>query len=460
MDDVEYMSMKTFRDYQPNQALLFPVDLNEWLPKDHPAHFVNEVVENLDLSAIYDSYDELRGNPPYDPRMMVRIWIYAFMKGIRSSRKIETALYEDVGFRYLSANQQPDHWTISQFRKRHHKGLGSLFEQTVKMAQRAGLVKLRHVAIDGTKIKANASKHSAMSYAYMKKEEKRLREEIERILRESDEIDRLEDMEYGDKAGWELPEELSTPEKRLAAIKKAKAELEQEAREKAARQQDERRKEAESKGKTYKPRTDPKDAEPKPRDQRNFTDPESRIMLNSDKAFIQCYNAQASVDAESHIIVAADLDNQASDSTYLPGQLKQVMRNTGKRPKEVSADAGYYSQKNLEFVQGQGIEAFIPPNKVKHSEWRTQKAIRGRIPKNATPRYLMQRKLRTKRGRARYKLRQTSVEPVFGFIKQGLGLRQFLLRGKEKVRSMWKFTCAAHNLWKLYRAGVSLSPAV
>ena len=160
----------------------------------------------------------------------------------------------------------------------------------------------------------------------MKREEKRLREEIERILRESDEIDRLEDMEYGDKAGWELPEELSTPEKRLAAIKKAKAELEQEAREKAARQQDERRKEAESKGKTYKPRTDPKDAEPKPRDQRNFTDPESRIMLNSDKAFIQCYNAQASVDAESHIIVAADLDNQASDSTYLPGQLKQVMR--------------------------------------------------------------------------------------------------------------------------------------
>ena len=210
--------MKTFKEYQPGQALLFPVDLNEWLPKNHPTHFVNEVVGRLDLSGIYASYDELRGSPPYDPRMMVRVWVYALMKGVRSSRKIERALYEDVGFRFLSANQQPDHWTISEFRKRHHKALGGLFEQTVRMAAEAGLVKMGQVAIDGTKIKANASKHSAMSYAYMKKEKERLREEIERMLKEADETDRLEDEEYGEDSGWSLPPELSTPELSLIHI--------------------------------------------------------------------------------------------------------------------------------------------------------------------------------------------------------------------------------------------------
>lgn len=199
--------------------------------------------------------------------------------------------------------------------------------------------------------------------------------------------------------------------------------------------------------------------EPRPRDQRNFTDPDSRIMLGSDKAFIQGYNAQAAVDAETQIIVAADLGNQANDSTYLAGQVGQVVRNTGRRPKEVSADAGYYSGDNVGFLEEKEIQAFIPPEKVKHSEWRTRQPIRGRIPKNATRKYLMRRKLRTKEGRARYKLRQQSVEPVFGFIKQELGLRQFLVRGLEKVQSMWRFTCAAHNLWKMYRAGVSFSPA-
>ena len=451
--------MKTFKDYQPDQALLFPVDLNEWLPKGHPTHFVNDVVGRLDLSAIYASYDELRGSPPYDPRMMVKVWVYALMKGVRSSRKIERALYEDVGFRFLSANQQPDHWTISEFRKRHHKALGGLFEQTVRMAAEAGLVKMGQVAIDGTKIKANASKHSAMSYSYMKKEEERLRGEIERMLREAEETDRREDEEYGDDSGWELPKELRTPEGRLEAIKKAEAELEREARERFEREQAERRKEAESKGKTFKPAKDPEAAKPRPRDQRNFTDPDSRIMVSSDKAFIQGYNAQAAVDVKTQIIVAADLGNQANDSTYLPGQVEQVVRNTGRRPKEVSADAGYYSDPNVGLLEGKKIQALIPPEKVKHSEWRTQQPIRGRIPKNSSRKYLMQRKLRTKRGRARYKLRQESVEPVFGFIKEGLGLRQFLLRGLEKVRSMWKLTCAAHNLWKMYRAGANFSPA-
>jgi len=223
-----------------------------------------------------------------------------------------------VGFRFLSANQQPDHWTISEFRKRHHKALGGFLEQTVRLADKAGLVKLRHVAIDGTKIKANVSKHSAMSCGYMKKEEQRLREEIERMLREADEIDRLEDEEYGDESGWELPEGLSTREKRLEAIRRAKAELEREAREKLEREQAERRKKAESRGKKYRLEKDPGDGGPEDGDQWNFTDPDSRIMVNSDKAFIQGYNAQAAVDAETHIIVAADLGTpQANDSSYL-----------------------------------------------------------------------------------------------------------------------------------------------
>lgn len=409
--------------------MLFPPCINDWLPEDHPVHFFSEAVEQLDLSAIYDDYDELRGRPPYEPIMMVKILMYAISKGIRSSRKIERALYEDVGMRVLSGNQQPDHWTISEFRRWHHEVLGELFVQTVRLAQKAGLVKLNHVSTDGTKIKANASKHSAMSYGYIEKEEKRLCKEAEQILKDMEKTDQAEDKKYGDRRGDELPEELAAREKRQAAIKKAKAELEERAREKAAETQDKRRKEAKKKSKKYRPRKDIREVRPEARDQYNFTDPTSRIMLNSDKAFIQGFNVQATVDAETHIIVAADLSNQAADSPHFKSLLQQVEQNTGRRPKESSADAGYYSDEIVDFHKQNGIEAFIPPEKIKHSEWRTQKALRGRIPKNATQKYLMRRKLRTKYGRQRYKLRQTSVEPVFGFIKEGLGFRQFLLRG-------------------------------
>lgn len=455
------MSMKkTFRPYQPNQQFLLPPSLKDWLPDDHPVHFINEVVDRLDLSAIYNDYRERRGQPPYDPRMMVKILIYAMTKGIHSSRKIERALYEDVGLRYLSANQQPDHWTISDFRRRHIVALGDLFVQTVRLAQRAGLVKLNHVAIDGTKIKANASKHSAMSYARMEKEEKRLREEVRRMLEEMERNDQAEDELYGASNGYSLPEHLATAQKRLEAIEKAKAELEAEAREKAQRKQAEQKEKAEKQGKTHRPRKDPKKAKPKAREQRNFTDPDSRIMKDSDEAFIQGYNAQAVVNAQSQIIVAADLTNQAGDCPHLRGQVEQVKRNTGKKPKEVSADAGYYSDDNVQYLESQGITAFIPPDKVKHSEWRDQKSPRGRIPKNMALKDRMRRRLKTKRGRERYKLRQTSVEPTFGHIKEHMGLRQFLLRGLSKVRSYWRFVCAVHNILKLFTAGVRLAPAL
>lgn len=446
--------MKKFKTYQPNQILLLPPSIDEWLPEDHPAHYINEVVEKLDLSEIYNDYREKSGQPPYEPKMMVKILIYAISKGVLSSRKIEKALYEDIGFRMISANQQPDHWTISEFRRRHLRALGDLFVQTVKLADKAGLVKLKHIAVDGTKIKANASKHSAMSYEYMKKEEERLIREISEVMRRMEENDRKEDKLYGNRRGDELPEELATRQKRLAAIEKAKAELEAEAREKLKQEQAKREETAKKNGKSYRPRK--KEARPKMKAQRNFTDSDSRIMYNAEKAFIQGYNAQASVDSHAQIIVAADLTNKENDKEQLKPQIEQVISNVGRKPKESSADGGYFSEANCDLLSENGIDGYLPPDKIRHSEWREQQSPRGRIPKDATTEERMRRKLKTKHGRARYKLRQITVEPVFGFIKQELGLRQFLHRGLNKTRSYWRLVCGVHNILKLYRAEIDL----
>ncbi len=449
--------MKKFKEYQPNQLMFVSTCLSDWLPENHPVYFISEVVDQLDLSSIYNDYRDSRGQPPYEPRMMVKVLIYAMKKGVHSSRKIEKALYEDVGMRVLSANQQPDHWTLSEFRRRHLKALGELFVQTVQLADKAGLVKLKYVAVDGTKIKANASKHSAMSYSRMEKEEEQLRKEVEKILEQMEQVDREEDQKYGNRRGDELPEELSTRQKRLKAIENAKAALEEEAKEKNRRAQSQRKQEAEKRGKMYKPRKGEEEAMPKPKDQRNFTDPESRIMKDSNKAFIQGYNAQATVDAETHIIVGTELSNLAADSPHFVTQMEEVKSNTCRKPKSALADTGYFSKANLEYLEKHGIGAYIPPEKIRHNEWRLQKAPRGRIPKDATQEYLMRRKLRTKLGKKCYKLRHTSVEPVFGFIKEQLNLRQFLLRGQEKVSSLWRFTCAVHNLLKIFRAGIKLN---
>jgi transposase len=454
--------MKKFKEYLPNQPFLFPPSLNDWLPKDHPAHFIDEVVECLDLRAIYNDYG-IKGQPPYNPAMMVKVFLYALSKGIQSSRKIEKALYDDVALRYLSGNQQPDHWTISEFRRRHHRALGDLFIQSIKLAQKAGLVKLNHVSVDGTKIKANASKHSAMSYAHMQTEEVRLSQEIERLFKEMARNDKEEDRLYGQRRGDELPEQLSTVEKRLEAIKKAKAELEADARQK---QQEQLQKEQRQKEQDAKPRKKKRirkrnkkqiAGEPDPKAQKNFTDPESKIMLSSDKAFIQGYNAQATVDAKHQIIVAADVTDQPNDKNQLIDQIDQAKENTGSYPREASADAGYYSEDNVRYVMQKQIDVYIPPEKIKHSEWRDMKfTFRGRIPCDISIKDLMRRKLRTKYGRKKYKLRQQTVEPVFGVIKEQFGLRQFLLRGRAKVRSMWRLTCAIFNMMKLYRAKVDL----
>jgi len=416
-------------------------------------------VDQFDLTAIYDDYSQRRGAPPYEPSMMVKLIVYGYSEGIRSSRKLERACYEDIGFRVLSANQQPDHWTISNFRRRHAEALGELFVQTVQLASEAGLVKLRHVATDGTRIKANASRSKAMSYAYMKREEERLRQEIEEYFREADRIDNEEDEKYGeDHNGYSLPEGLRTQEERREKIAEAMKRLEERARAKREAEIAEKKAEAKAKGRSYRPRKKAGDAKPKGKDQYNFTDPESRIMRSSDKAFIQGYNAQATVDAETQVVVAAELTNRGYDAPHARMMLDQVEENLARRPKESSMDAGYYSEVTLELHRERGIEPFIPPDKIRHNEWRKQKPPRGRIPKSATAMDLMRRKLRTKRGRECYKLRQTSVEPVFGQIKANMGFRQVNLRGQQKARSMWRLVCAVHNLMKIYRSGVRLEP--
>lgn len=302
--------------------------------------------------------------------MMVKVRLYGYYRGIRPSRKLERALHEDVGFRVLSGSQQPDHWALSEFRRRHLDALGNLFLQTVKLAQQAGLVKLGQVAIDGAKMKAYASKHAAMSYGQMVKEELRLRDEIARYFEESEAADREEESKHPD----ELPEELRTAGKRLAAIETAKRALEEGAKQRARYEQGERRKKAQEEGRPFHPMKNPDDTSPKDKAQRNFTDPESRIMKNSDQAFIQAYNAQVAVDVDSQIIVAADLSNQAADGPHLLPLVRDVMRTCDEKPSEVLADAGYFSEANVTALEREAISVLIPPGRIRHRAWRRESA--------------------------------------------------------------------------------------
>ena len=425
---------KTFRPYDPDQLLMLPPSMREWLPEDHEAYFVSDVVETLDLSQILDEYREERGYPPYHPKLMVKLWLYAQMRGVRSSRKLERATLEDVGFRVLCAGNTPDHRTLSEFRRRHLKALGAVFVQVLQLCREAGLVKLGHVAIDGTKIRANASKHKAMSYGRMVDEEARLREVVERMFAESDAIDAEEDERYGvDRRGDELPPELADPKSRLRKIREAKAALEKRARE-----------EAERCGKG--------DGKPKPKAQRNFTDPESRIMLDADKAFVQAYNGQLAVDAEHQVIVAADVVQEANDRQQLIPMVEATVEQCGEVPVIFSADAGYWSEANMEMLEYYEIDAVVAPEKVKHGEWHDRKSPRGRIPSHLTRKERMRRRLSTKRGRSEYDKRKITVEPVCGQLKTVQGIRQFLLRGHAKVQAEWLLACTGHNLLKLFRA--------
>lgn len=444
---------KTYRPYEPDQAFLLPPALTDWLPEGHLVYFLREVVYDLDLSAITKGYErEERGFPPYHPQMMVAVLLYAYGLGVASSRKIARRLEEDVAFRVLAANNTPDFRTIADFRKRHLAALAGLFVQVLRLCRKAGLVKLGHVALDGTKVKANASKHKAMSYSRMQQEEARLAAEVEALLRQAEETDEREDAEHGqDKRGDELPEELAFRESRLKKIREAKAALEREAREAAESKQRARAdREAQSPPRGRKPSAP--DPAPAPKAQRNFTDPESRIMPASGekKSFVQGYNCQVVVDATAQVIVAADVTQAPNDKQQAVPLLQQVEGNTGQIPAQASLDAGYFSEDTVQAVEAIGIEAFIPPDRQKHGK-PLPAAPRGRIPKSLSVSDRMRRKLQTQRGRAIYAKRKETVEPVFGQIKQARGFRQFLLRGLAQVQGEWALICTGHNLLKLWK---------
>jgi len=428
---------KTFRPYEPDQIILMPASMQEWLPSDHLAYFISDVVDHLDLSAIMERYaGEERGYPPYHPAMMVKVLLYAYCVGIASSRKIENHLCEDIAFRVLAANNTPDFRTISDFRKDHLKALAGLFLQVLKLCQKAGLVKLGHVALDGTKIKANASRHKAMSYKRMKEDEARLEAEVTELLKKAQAADEEEDQRYGkDKRGDELPKELAFRESRLKKIREAKSALEAEARlaaEKEAAEGEEA-------------------VMPPDKAQRNFTDPASHIMpAPGGKYFIQAYNAQAAVDSANQVIVAAEVINKPSDRGQAEPMMAVVKNNTGQLPGQMSADAGYFSSDAVTNLTALGIDVYMPPDKIGH-RFTLPPAPRGRIPNSLSIVDRMRRKLRTKKGKEYYGLRKELPEPVFGQIKQARGFDHFLLRGSDKVSSEWKVICTGHNLLKLFR---------
>ena len=427
---------KIFRPYDPDQPFLMPVSMREWLPSEHLAYFISDVADHLDLSAIMKRYEEKKGYPPYHPAMMVKVLLYAYCIGVPSSRKIAKRLEEDIAFRVLAANNTPDFRTIADFRKDHLKALAALFVQVLKLCQRAGLVKLGHVSLDGTKIKANASKHKAMSYKRMKEEEARLEAEVRDLLSKAEVVDEEEDRTYGkNKRGDELPKELAFRVSRLKKIREARAAIEAEARLEAEQ--------LPGKGGT---------GVPEDKAQRNFTDPESHIMpLSGGKQFEQAYNAQAAVDSANQIIVAAKVIEQPSDKGQATPMMQQVKENTGALPREMSADAGYFSSDEVTKLTTTGIDVYIPPDKMRHTH-KMPAAPRGRIPQSLSIANRMRRKLRTKRGKKRYGLRKELPEPVFGQIKQVRGFRQFLLRGKEKVHNEWQLICTGHNMLKLFGA--------
>ena len=394
---------KTYRPWNPNQQWLLPPSVHHWLPQDDLVYFILDTVNELDLGAITAKYEqEERGYPPYNPRMMVALLFYAYCRGIFSSRKIMQACEERLTFRVIVGDEIPNWRTISDFRKLHLKALEQLFVQILQLCQKAGLVKLGHIALDGTKVKANASRHKAMSYGRMKQEEERLKEEIHQLLSKAEAVDQQEDKEYGaDHRGDELPEELARRESRLKRIQQAKKALEAEA--KAAAEQARKEHEAVC-NKDDKPKGGrrPKPVSDIPADnkQYNFTDPESKIMKVSNKGWDQCANAQATVDSHKQITVACDVTNQTNDKQQFEPMLEKTQRNIGedKRIKAVSSDTGYYSQSNVKYAEEKRIDAYIAPEKVKHNA-PAVKGPRGRMPKELTVKQKMARKLRTKKGR-------------------------------------------------------------
>ena len=439
---------KTYRPWNVDQAMLLPPSVRELVPAGHLAHFVRDLVrDSLDLSAILDDYREERGYPPYHPVMMTALLLYSYCQGVYSSRRMAAACEQRVDFMAITALQQPDFRTISDFRKRHLPALGALFGQVLVLCEQAGLVKLGHVALDGTKIKANASKHKAMSYGRMKQREAELAAEVQKWLAQAEAADAAEDQALGrERRGDEVPEWVQSKQKRLAKMREAMAALEAEAAAAAASEppvDDDGGTEGAALASDDSP---PEPAAPAPSDkaQRNFTDPESRIM-KAPNGFEQAFNAQAAVDADSQVIVAAGLTNAGNDKQQVVPMAGAIEQNLGRTPKELSADSGYCSEANLAELERLGIRGYVATGRQKHGTKSATKTGAG----GGTLVQEMSRRLKQGGHRSRYRLRKQTVEPVFGQIKGARDFRQFHLRGLTKVADEWLLICLAHNLLKL-----------
>ena len=419
-----------FRPYQPKQLLMLPPNLREWVPEGHLAHQVSEMVDGLELGAFYRPYEEDgRRNSPYEPRMMVKVLIYAYATGVFSSRKIARKLEEDVAFRMLAAGNFPQHRTLCEFRRRHLKDFKRLFVEVVVLAREMGMVGLGRLGIDGTKVRANASRRKAMSYGRMKERERQLKEEIHELLKQARREDREEDERYGeDRRGDELPEELRRREDRLAAQREA---------------DDER-------GRKVGQERNPKGGRPYKRGygeveekaQSNFTDPESRIMKTSTEGFQQCYNAQVAVDGEQQIIVATEVTAKASDQGQMMGLLEEVEETFEETPTQVLADAGYCNEADLQELEARGVDGYVALGR---EGKRAVEVNPGKYPARSR----MRKKLASLAGQVAYARRKWIAEAPHGWIKEGLGFRRFSLRGLQSVQGEWDLVCLALNIKRM-----------
>jgi transposase len=427
--------MRPYHPYTPDQAFLLPASLTELISANDPVHAVRRAVAQLDLSEIHSAYRAERGRPPFHPEVMVGLLLYGACRGVYSSRRLQAACRDNVSFLYLTDWARPDFHTISTFRKRFQVELKGLFAQVLELCRQAGLVRLGHVSLDGTKVRANASKHKAMSYERLLAKRKSLEEEIEGWFVQADQADAEEDEEHGsDDDGFSLPEGWEETLRRLDKVERGQAYLEEQAKEKVVQA-----------GK------DASEAKVHAKAQTNFTDPESRIMHTPD-GFQQCYNAQMAVDAESQIIVACEVSQAPPDVQRLRPMLQQIIELNGRAPEELSADAGYASEGNFEALAEAGVYGVIALRRYHRDEPPDADPAPVRSTNRWPHRNQMRERLATQEGKAKYKLRKQTVEPVIGQAKFARHFRQFLRRGLDAVSAEWSLVCTANNLLKLNRA--------
>ncbi len=430
-----------FRPYHPDQGLLLPSDMRDWLPEGHLAHHVSDLVEGLDMTAFYAPYEgDGRRKSPYEPRMMLKVLIYGYATGVVSSRGLARKLEEDVAFRVLAAGNFPSHRTLCEFRRRHLGDFKRLFVEVVRLAAETGVANFGKLSIDGTKVRANASKRKAMSYKRMREEEKRLGGEIEALLDRAGAVDAQEDARYGEACrGDELPEELRRREDRLAAIRAAKARLE-------ARQREADEARGRKPGQKRNPKGGPpykrEYGEPEEKAQDNFTDPQSRIMKTSAEGFQQCYNAQVAVEGKNQLIVAVEVSSNASDQGRLTPLVQEVESTHGRRPATVLADAGYCNEADLAKLQALGVDGHVALGREGR---RALEVDAQKHPAKAA----MAKKLATEAGRAQYAERKWLSEAPIGWIKEALGFRRFSVRGLNKVQGEWDLVCLALNVKRM-----------